>query len=140
MKKITFFLLIAAAIAFGACEGSKRSTDNNVLFEDSWVLTELMGKPIDSTGRPPYLQFSAENQVTGSTGCNRLTGGFTLQGETKLKFSPLATTKMYCPDVDESGFLNALEKVNNYNIVSDMLILSNGKILLAKFRKMKRPY
>jgi heat shock protein HslJ len=60
--------------------------------------------------REPHMVFTAEDRISGSTGCNRFTGTYQQDG-TALKFSPLAVTKMACPpplDALERSFLQAM--------------------------------
>lgn len=114
-----------------------------MLYQYQWNLEILDGQPINTaTGKRPYLLFSPGqvNTVAGNAGCNTLRGSFELSGETNLKFSPLMTTKMACPEMTtETSFLNALSKVDNWSIIGNQLLLSSGKIPLAKLRGVKPP-
>lgn len=109
---------------------------SEMLYQHQWVVTEIQGKQVStSSENQPYLLFSPGqvNKVSGSTGCNRITGSFELTGVNFIKFSPLATTKMACPGNNvEQKFLDALSKVNNWSISNNQLLLSSGKILLVK--------
>jgi putative lipoprotein len=104
-----------------------------------WTATELSGKKVPpAEGRQAaYLQFSAEgHRITGSTGCNRLTGTYE-KTEKSLKFNPIATTMMACigPAVDqEENFKSALGQTSRFLIIKDMLVLMNGQAVLAKFK------
>lgn len=76
----------------------------------------------------PELTFSAiDKKVSGSSGCNRLTGGFTSSSEGTLTFLPLASTRMMCEGKGESIFLKALNTVTHYRIESDKLLLMKGE-------------
>lgn len=109
---------------------------SEMLYQHQWDVTEIQGKQVStSSENQPYLLFSPGqvNKVSGSTGCNRITGSFELTGVNFIKFSPLATTKMACPGNNvEQKFLDALSKVNNWSISNNQLLLSSGKILLVK--------
>ena len=48
----------------------------------------------------PFLEFTADGRVSGTDGCNRLFGGWSIQG-TRITLTDMASTKMYCHDVDE---------------------------------------
>lgn len=50
-----------------------------------------------SRGQGPSLAFSADGTVAGSSGCNRLTGSYEIEGGHSLSFGPLATTRRACP-------------------------------------------
>jgi heat shock protein HslJ len=55
-----------------------------------WRLTRLASSP--------HLLFDpATRRVSGFTGCNRLSGGYTVEGD-RLTFGPMATTRMACPE------------------------------------------
>lgn len=64
-----------------------------------WTLSRLGGKPVSATAspNPAYLTFALEPnpQVSGSSGCNRIVGGFDRSGD-NLSFPPLAGTRMFC--------------------------------------------
>lgn len=108
---------------------------SEMLFQYKWNLTELNGKPVP-TGTPDTAQLlfypGQVSRVSGSTGCNRLNGTFELSGVNKIKFSPLATTKMACPGNTEAQFLTALAQVDNWSIINNELLLNNGRILAVK--------
>jgi heat shock protein HslJ len=66
-----------------------------------------------------------DGQATGSTGCNRYFGGYTLSG-TSLTFAPLASTEMACPEprmAIESAWLTALGLVTGWSVDGDQLHL-----------------
>jgi putative lipoprotein len=62
-----------------------------------WVVRELNGKPVPaSLPQEPHLIFQADSRrVSGSGGCNRLTGGFERDGD-RLDFSAIARTGAAC--------------------------------------------
>jgi heat shock protein HslJ len=104
----------------------------------NWRLTHLGKEAITTPAstRAASLQFHAtERRVSGSTGCNRLSGRYKHDGQ-RLSLPPLETTRMICPDaIDiESRFLAALQKVARYRIVGSQLNLYDAKgVLLARF-------
>ncbi len=142
-KTITLFISLGIIIILCSCHHTHLVTtqavsgDSETLFQYKWNLIELNGRPVasDSTNNPHLLFFPGQvSRVSGSAGCNRLNGTFELSAVHKIKFSPLATTRMACPGKDESQFLTALSHVNNWNIINNQLLLNNGKILLAKLQ------
>jgi heat shock protein HslJ len=128
----------AQALALG--EKAVRMT----LESSPWTLLEMDGKavvlPADVAG--PSLTFDgAESRVSGSTGCNRLTGSYK-SDEGMLHFTPLATTRMMCvhPAVDEQAFLAALGGVTRYEIEDGKLLLfSDAKEPTLVFRASTGP-
>ena len=144
MKNV--IILIAAMsilLLTEACHSTKLinalpSGGSELLYKYQWNLTEIEAQTFNiSTGNPPHLLFfpGKINTVSGSTGCNKLKGSFELSNENLIKFSPLATTKMACAgDNVESKFLDALSKADNWRIINDQLLLSNGKKVMMKFK------
>lgn len=103
-----------------------------------WKLVRLGDQPVQVAAqeREPHLILQAESRrIAGSGGCNRLIGGYELEGE-QLTFGQLATTRMACPDVMEleDAFLRALELAAQWDILDDHLELYDrtGR-LLARF-------
>jgi hypothetical protein len=81
------------------------------------------------------------DRVSGSSGCNRLMGGYRVEGEA-LTFDQLAGTRMACAEgmETEKAFLDALARVARWRISGDKLeLLDAGGRLLATFeaRDMK---
>lgn len=68
--------------------------------------------------REASLVFDTEEpRVAGSGGCNRINGGFELEGD-RLRFGRMAATRMACPDGmdQEQNFLAALARVQSHRI------------------------
>ncbi len=68
----------------------------------TWQLAELISgdgpdAAVSSVWREAELVLGADGRLSGSTGCNRMMGGFELDGEV-LVLGPLATTRMACTD------------------------------------------
>lgn len=108
---------------------------------EHWTLYSLNGKEItkqDSSFSMPYLQFSvAKQKVFGNTSCNVLNGNFSIN-DSSITFSKMATTKRACIDQKlEQPFLEALNKVNNFEIANGELILLNQDDTLMVFRKAR---
>ncbi|MDF0645817.1 MAG: META domain-containing protein [Nitrospira sp.] len=82
-----------------------------------------------STGRsierePSIVLHSENHRVAGSSGCNRLTGTYPVEGRT-LHFSRTAATKMACADGmrQEQAFLDALRHVETWKVIGEHLEL-----------------
>lgn len=63
-----------------------------------WRLTSLRGIDAETLGavhEPVHVRF-AQGRVQGFSGCNRLAGGYTIDGD-RLTLSPMAGTMMACP-------------------------------------------
>lgn len=99
-----------------------------------WTLLRVGEHVVSAGTRPAYLEFARAPQprVSGSSGCNRLTGGFSLDGA-QLRFLQVAGTRMMCPDgmALEQAFLNALAATRNHRIGEGRLWLldERGEVL-----------
>jgi heat shock protein HslJ len=75
----------------------------------------------------PTVRFDVDGTVTGTTGCNRYAGRYTLDGD-ELALSPLATTRMMCADdvmEQEMAYLGALPWVAAARVVDADLLLTD---------------
>ena len=95
-----------------------------------WKLVRLSDTPVRvaEKQREPHLIFANyEPRLSGNGGCNRLTGGFELDGE-KLRLRGTAGTMMACPaDMEqEQRLLQSLDKVERYRIRGSHLDMLDG--------------
>ena len=108
-----------------------------------WKLVRLNDAPVRVTEkqREPHLIFADdESRVSGSGGCNRVTGGFELDGD-KLRLRRMAGTMMACVDgmEQEQRFLRSLEKVERYRISGSHLEMLDGAgAAIARFEAVHR--
>jgi heat shock protein HslJ len=103
----------------------------------TWRLIEVDGRSVatDATNLPPTILLDADTKaVTGSTGCNRLRGTYTLEGS-KLTFGPIISTLMACvKGMEVETAMNAVfAKVDGYQLSGETLTLTGGGTTLAKF-------
>jgi heat shock protein HslJ len=101
-----------------------------------WRLVDIGGQPsaagADSTRHPGFTLLAEGRKVQGSAGCNRMTGTYQLDGQ-KLKFGPLATTRMACPAMQtETAFLKALEATTRYEVSGSSLTLYGADTAVAR--------
>ena len=103
-----------------------------------WKLVRLSETPVQAAEkqREPHLIFANdEPRLSGSGGCNRLTGSFELDGD-KLRLGRMAGTMMACPTgmEQEQRFLQSLEKVERYRIAGSHLeMLDEAGAVIARF-------
>ena len=96
-----------------------------------WRPVEIDGEAVtlESGQREPHFVLAPEgNRVQGSTGCNRIMGGFEQDGD-GLRFTGLATTRMACPSTIaqlENRFMNALDAVTSQRIIGESLELRDA--------------
>ena len=124
--------------ASGSPAGGPTTANGAPLRETYWKLVQLGDKPVTAADQQQEanLVFHTEgSRVTGSGGCNRLTGAYTADSQT-LRFSRVASTMMACTQgmETETAFLGALDKVRSWKINGQQLDLydANGKPL-ARF-------
>jgi copper homeostasis protein (lipoprotein) len=104
------------------------------LWGTHWRLVELEGKAVPAPSDPRreayILLDSHEERLSGSGGCNRIMGAFTMDGSGGLAFSKMASTRMMCPEgMDtEALMLKVLGEVDHYSMQGDSLFLSKGRM------------
>ena len=88
--------------------------------------------------REPWIVLDPRGmRVTGSAGCNRLSGSYEASGTT-LRFGPLITTRMFCATgMDlETAFLRALEETRRFRASGRILeLLDERGRLLARLEE-----
>lgn len=103
-----------------------------------WKLVRLSETPVQlaEKQREPHLIFAnSEPRISGSGGCNRLTGSSELDGD-KLRLGRMAGTMMACPTgmEQEQHFLQSIEKVERYSISGSHLeMLDAAGAVMARF-------
>ena len=77
--------------------------------------------------REPWIVLEpATRRVTGSGGCNRISGSYEA-GTGTLRFSPMIATQMACPAMEtETAFLRALNGTRRFRIQGRILELMDG--------------
>lgn len=156
MKKIFGWLVVVPPlIMLNSCSPSKITTASIViqapviigsegLYQYVWKLVEVNGRGIGSEFNASLAFTPGQvNKVTGSTGCNKLTGTFELKGTDAIKFLPIATTRMACLDENagavERDLLEAVTKVGSWIITDKTLLLKSGNNVLLKLESQKPP-
>ncbi|MDD6252592.1 MAG: META domain-containing protein [Bacteroidales bacterium] len=132
---------IASAVVLISC-GSTGKAVSTADLNGEWTITGAMGSSISgSNGVRPSINFdTANSRVSGHSGCNRFMGGFTFNedGKNSISFSPVAATKMMCPDIEtEQKIFQALEsakKIQKNSSTSIVLRSENGKSVLELSR------
>jgi heat shock protein HslJ len=96
--------------------------------EGKWLITSLVmeGKLTDISAKAFELEFKeAGNQVSTKI-CNMIRGGYTMEGS-NVKFGPMASTKMMCPDMNyEASFNQAIMQVDNIAYERNRMYLKKG--------------
>ena len=103
-----------------------------------WKLTRLGDEPVllvEQQREPHLVLHSGDNRVDGFGGCNRLTGGYTLEGSS-IGFSQMASTQMACAEGAEieRAFTAALERVRSWRLIGQHLdLFDEAGELVARF-------
>ncbi len=103
----------------------------------TWRLILLNGQKIafyDHLRRIPNLIFMPHNRVSGSDGCNLISGSYRHFSGHRFGFSGLVSTKMACLDAPyQQAFQELLQKADRFSRKGDTLFLKAGKSLSAEF-------
>ena len=135
MKKHFFSSGIFVVLVLLAGCSSLNSSKGGTLTGQPWVLTEMAGQPLAADTVITTI-FNADGSVSGSAGCNRYNGKFTLSGNS-ISFSVnIAMSMMMCEQSimdQESAYINSLGEVRTMSIFNNRLSLKdvNGKSLLV---------
>jgi len=138
MNKIIISLSICAGMMILAgCASPASQPGGGDLTSKVWALTELMGKP-PAAGVGISAEFSSDGKVSGSAGCNRYSGTYTVSGNSITISSSIATTMMMCDESvmeQESAYLKALAEAKTYEVKGDQLTLTGAdKTSLAIYK------
>jgi len=138
MKRVMLAVgLCAGLFVLAACDplGSQQGGGGD-LTGKMWALSALMGKPL-VPGTGITAQFTSDGRVSGSAGCNQYTGTYTVSGNTIQFSSPLASTRMACPQEvmdQENAYLKALGEAKTYTVRDDQLTLADAnKTVVATY-------
>lgn len=132
MKKLLFSLL--AASLFVACT-PKSDEAQSVDVSGRWTFVTAYDEPIAEGEEEVALQFNvADSTLSGSTGCNMLTGIVNVDAETQtISFERIGITQMLCADMEsEEQVLAVLHETTNFDVQGDTLYLRNPEETVAK--------
>jgi heat shock protein HslJ len=102
-----------------------------------WSLVELDGVAVeldDEESAPHFVLDGVSSRLSGSGGCNRLAGSYEAD-DAGLRFGPIASTRMACPEAvmeTESAFLAALAAVTGHRLEGSSLLLLDGDRVRAR--------
>lgn len=109
----------------------------DLLAGDTWEVTFVGETPVAEAGQVTIVFYPDAGGVSGSSGCNRYFGGFTLNGEGLSFGSGLAGSMMMCEDDRmklERGFLEGLARVTRFDINAEgtlVLIAGDDPVIRA---------
>lgn len=133
MKKLLLSSLVV--LLFGGCGSMKNSFDPSFLLKNPWVVQSILGNKVDVSkfgNGLPFIEFLADGKITGFDGCNRFNGSVEVGAKT-LNLGPLASTRMFCPDIDSDKFMDAINQVTGFTKNGDLLELTGAAGSLLTF-------
>jgi heat shock protein HslJ len=131
---VRFFVSLAAVVVIATvsgCGGDEDGDEDGSLGASSledvpWVLAS--GIDIEGWEEVAPSATFEDGKVAGSTGCNRFSGSYTIDGDV-LELGQIVSTRMACPapaDAVEREFVAALERVAAWSVEDDELALHDG--------------
>jgi putative lipoprotein len=102
-----------------------------------WAPIRIGDRAVFATRREPWMELdSRTHRMNGSGGCNRMSGGYEAD-DARLRFGPIASTKMACVDMKtEQAFFRTLERTRRYRVSGRRLeLLDQGGSLLASLEE-----
>ncbi|MEJ8821777.1 META domain-containing protein [Variovorax humicola] len=126
--------LACAFVALAALAACASVSLDEPLEGTPWRLVQLDGQQVMAGAEPaatPRIQFDGKSQrVSGTSGCNNLSGGYRITGKA-LRIGPLASTRKACIDASrnalETRFLAVLDTTAGYTVSGGQLTLLDGR-------------
>jgi putative lipoprotein len=137
------FLALAFAAAVGAGCASQGGDGVTGPEGREWRLVALAGGAVAGPGPRGAATLTLEadgRRAFGSGGCNCFSGGFERDGA-RLRFTPLAATKMACPEMaTEDAYFAALAATRAWRLAGGSLeLLDEGGAVVAAFEPAAAP-
>ncbi|MBV9986547.1 MAG: META domain-containing protein [Chitinophagaceae bacterium] len=128
---------LGAPVVLRPVETVSRVADDSVSLAGEWFLVPMLASDT-AAGKLPWLRFNlSQRKFSGFTGCNQISGSFTLKAD-QLGFDQnISLTRMACPGFNEKEFISNLLRVDHYKIKNGVLWLMIDQTPVAKW--MRRP-
>src|SRR5687767_4212030 len=121
--------VVADSVEFYDTDYEVRQKNYWNLLQGGWVVNSMrrQAKMDEESLSGFYLQFYTDSTFNGNSGCNRISGRYSIKG-TSIKFSNIISTKMACERLEqEAAFLKLLEgTVSAYTVSNTQLLLRDG--------------
>lgn len=135
LYRLSLFFLAVSSLC--ACSSHDNKAANPLpasstisLVGTEWVLRDLAGTPALASPQAT-LSFPEAGRVAGSGSCNRFTGSVEISGS-RLKFGPLASTRMACMDNgvsdQEDRYFKALGGATSYELENGDLLINSAAV------------
>jgi heat shock protein HslJ len=152
--KLKSFIL--TALLFALVSGIRAQKDSNgdtaakkprgeTAFKEKWYLSALEGEwyllpapDNDTAGRIPEIRFDTQqSRFSGTTGCNRVSGSFRITDSSLHFGDKMIMTRMFCPGVNETAFLQNLLRIDGYQFKKGWLILTRKGLEVSRWSRKK---
>lgn len=144
MQKVGI-LLLALVLILVACTSKKKTLAEKDKLDGTWELDYISGPRIAFDGlypnKKPFLKIEVDsNRVSGNTSCNNFFGKLNRNGHQISFKEGLGMTKMACPGQGERSFLDALEKIDKYDVTDEgkTLHFIMGDIAMMRFKRIEK--
>jgi hypothetical protein len=126
--------VVAVALVVGVAIAN---SGGGTLEGPTWTLSSIadpgggLGAPLPDV--PVTAQF-ANDEVTGSAGCNNYFGGYQTDGDA-ISIGPLGATRAFCEGIQdqEDRYLALLQAATSFSLDGSTLRLSDGGATLLEF-------
>jgi heat shock protein HslJ len=127
MKLWSILFVITGMVIFSMNPNASFAQNTDDLANTQWELVSLGGEEI-LEGSIITLEFSAENSVSGSAGCNGYGSDYSIDGTT-ITFNAVFSTRRFCDGLmqQESAYIAALESATQYTLTDGQLVITYGE-------------
>lgn len=137
MKYLNFCykILPVLLIIIVGCKSRLMTTVNDNNLNRQWMMIEFQNyKKEELISKKASLDLSSQ-QFSAHMGCNVIRFQIEAKDNSKINFSKINKTKIFCQDGQEleNRFVNILPKIENYTIEGHFLTLTNSKGDKMKF-------
>ena len=137
----TVLAVALAAIVTSCAPVSNTLTPTAETINKKWELISLEGNEI-MADKPIFLDFDANNKITGFAGCNTINGNYEVKNGTQINFTQVASTRMMCAPYEmnvEKEVMEVLKTADNFTLSNGQLILNVGRRApLAVFAELSK--
>ena len=137
----TVLAVALAAIVTSCAPVSNTLTPTAETINKKWELISLEGNEI-MADKPIFLDFDANNKITGFAGCNTINGNYEVKNGTQINFTQVASTRMRCAPYEmsvEKEVMEVLKTADNFTLSNGQLMLNVGRRApLAVFAELSK--
>lgn len=136
MKLLTFISAGVFILASAFVMKKNNPVQPVALYDTKWSLKKIHSESgTEEVFTKAFIKFNQEKKSAGGNGSCNSFGSTALVDGSKITFSHLFSTKMYCEGVQqtEDKFFKLLEQVTRFQVKEKLLILYQDDIPLLEF-------